>query len=263
MGEKDSVKSDYTKFVERALAAAIAVFIISMTLLYLRLSQIRNYQSARFNELTEDIADLRRQNDRLEKLLVLNGIKDDPRIDYSSMVVPLLTVNQSDIPNGLYVLDQKIRLKSISGHDYYSDEFTIYHIKTTIGSGHLSTTLNIGIAIGGLATMPQLYIDYNLDNKVDIDMMQQFVDLVPLGAVLKKSLNESNSQLVYNAFLENYRRAVFTSVDGISDSGHSLANEIWSFIDDQSDEILNWVAGANGAQQQPQPTSSSHQQQHK
>lgn len=140
---------------------------------------------------------------------------------------------------GLYVLDKKIRMENTSRNGYYDGDFTIYHIKAALSSD--SGEINIGLAIGDLTTPPAFYIDYNHDGKVDAEMMRDFASIGPLGPLMRRGINEKNSQAAYDAFLSGYSSASYTSLEMVENSGESIASSLWGFVKDQSSEMLKWI----------------------
>ena len=101
--------------------------------------------------------------------------------------------------------------------------------------------MNIGLAIGDLTTPPVFYLDYNGDNVVDAEMMRDFASIGPLGPLLRRGINEQNSQAAYNQILDHSDKASYTSLDMIEQSGQSIASSLWKFVEDQTGSMLSWI----------------------
>jgi hypothetical protein len=180
------------------------------------------------------------------------GTTDTPGNSYSPERNPVL----SSIKPGLYVLDRKIRMQNASKNGYYNADFTIYNIKAALG-GEKSTEINIGLAVGDLTTPPVFYIDYNHDGVVDTEMMRDFASLGPLGPLLRRGINERNSQSAYDQFLGGVQSANFTSLESIEQSGQSIASSLWGFVRDQSKGMIDWIAKNDPTSSVPSSSSSS------
>ena len=185
--------------------------------------------------------------DNVEKIVaVLRPVEIEP-LD-SSIVKPEKNVKQSRIKSGLYMLDRKIHMQNMNQNGFYDGNFTIYHIKAALSAGTEKTDkppveINIGLAIGDLTTPPVFYLDYNSDNVVDAEMMRDFASIGPLGPLLRRGINERNSQAAYNQILDHYDQASYTSLDMIEQSGQSIASSLWKFVEDQSGSMLSWIDG--------------------
>lgn len=151
------------------------------------------------------------------------------------------TVDSSKIQDGLYILDKTVTLKYPSRVGTYSRDFTVYHLHLSIGSGKLGSFVNAGIAVAGVSN-PQFYIDYNSDNAIDHALMQEMVDFVPFSNLISRTMNEYNSQTMYNAFLDNHSSAKLITVDSIEEEANVVAKGLWIAVNKQTDRIMKMIA---------------------
>lgn len=154
-------------------------------------------------------------------------------------------VDPDSIQNGLYILEQEVTLKYPNRVGTYSRNFTLYHVRLGLGSGKLATAVNAGIAVAGVSN-PQFYIDYNGDNAIDHALMQEMVDFIPFSTLVARTMNEYNSQTMYNVFLDNHASAKHVTVDSIEQDANTVAKGLWIAINTQKDRIMEMItADAN------------------
>jgi hypothetical protein len=151
-------------------------------------------------------------------------------------------VDPSTIQDGLYILERGVTLKYPTRVGSYSRDFTLYHLRLPIGSGKLSSSINAGIAVAGVSN-PQFYIDYNSDNAIDHALMQEMVDFVPFSGLIARTMNEYNSQTMYNVFLDNHSSAKQITIDSIEEEAGTVAKGLWIAVDRQKNRIMELIAG--------------------
>ena len=128
----------------------------------------------------------------------------------------------------------------------YKKNYTIYHLKTDVGSGESAQTIHVGMATSGMTSSPLFHLDYDGDLIVDQDMMFEFVHFIPFGRLAAKSMDPYNSQAAYNAFQESHRDSEFTPVERVTESGSKLVSGMWNFVEEQSEAILKWIQQHEG-----------------
>ncbi len=148
------------------------------------------------------------------------------------------------LEKGLYKLERDVEVRG-RGTSTYNKTFTIYHLKTEIGTKEVSQVIHVGMATSGVTSIPLFYLDYDGDLAVDQDMMFEFVHFIPFGRLAAKSMDPRNSQAAYDAFQESYRSAEFTPVDRITNSGSKLVSGMWKFVEDQGEGLLKWIQNEN------------------
>ncbi|MCB0353778.1 MAG: hypothetical protein KDD64_09645, partial [Bdellovibrionales bacterium] len=99
----------------------------------------------------------------------------------------------------------------------------------------------VGLALSGLTTTPQFYMDTEGDGIVDVAVMQEFVKFIPFGKVILKSLTEANAQATYNAFLGHHAEASFTPLEQIGGSESTIVRELWNFVQSKAEAIGKWL----------------------
>ena len=161
-------------------------------------------------------------------------------------------VDPSGIQNGLYILEREVTLKYPNRVGTYTRDFTLYHMRIAIGSGKLATAFNAGFATSGISN-PLFYMDYNGDNAIDHGLMQEMVDYVPFSAVVARTMNEYNSQTMYNVFLDHHASAKHVNVESIEEDAGTVAKGFWIAVNNQKDRIMEWVSQDKEAEEAEAP----------
>jgi len=144
--------------------------------------------------------------------------------------------NPALIAPGIYVLAPN----EAGGSD--EDAYTVYHVTATISAGDYEQVIQFGAAHSSLISW-QFYFDYNYDGIVDTDMLREFVDSVPFGSYVSGSLDSKLSQAVYDRFLRFAEDAEYTPPDRIEEHGGEIAQQMWLFIVNTSEQLADWILG--------------------
>ncbi len=192
---------------------------------------------ARIEKLNVDFADLDKRFSQTLRVLADAVSKDKPEPQTSA---PAAKFDPQQLKPGLYVVEDEVRLQNIRRDGEFKEKFTIYHINAPL-AGSKEWILNVGLAISGVTTSPQFYIDYDGDGQIDMSMMYEFVSFVPFGNILAKSLSERNSQRVYDTFLRRVPLARYSSPTELQAEGGSYAAALWKFVDENGGSMLRWL----------------------
>ena len=192
--------------------------------------------------LSAEVAEGERIQNELRQQLLQNRLaaepaeaKTDP--EQTSDTRPIIT----ELKPGLYTVAIDVTLSRVRRAGTIDEHLTLYHITAPLSSDTANPLFNIGLAIGSLASGPQLYIDYDADGKVDAEMLYDFVSLVPYSGFLAKSLSEENSQRTYDAFARNVEKSEYVSLDEIESKGSGVARALWEFVSSQSSRLFTWI----------------------
>jgi hypothetical protein len=198
-----------------------------------RLSKSSAKTSEQIDALALRMVDIERKLTALEDVVsVGRGIP---------VVYSKASVDPDSIQNGLYILEKDVTLKYPTRVGSYQRNFTLYHIRLSVGSGKFVTAVNAGIAVAGMSN-PQFYIDYNSDNAIDHALMQEMVDFIPFSNLVARTMNEYNSQTMYNVFLDNHSSAKQITLDSIEDDANVVAKGLWIAVNNQKDRIMKLIS---------------------
>lgn len=191
--------------------------------------------------LAEDQEKLRAEISKLGGRLSVEGRLDTQQEN------PLLR-DIKFVKPGLYTAEVELSLDRVRRSGKVDAKYTIYHISAPVGTGKSQRVINLGLAVGDLTTGPQFYIDHDQDNKVDAELLYDFVALIPYAGLIGKTLSEDNSQTAYDGMREKIDSAEFTSLEDIEQKGSRIAKALWSLLGSQSERLLKWGEKSKSAQ---------------
>ena len=208
----------------------------------------------RENQYQKELEKLRAQVLKLEQLLSITQKSlakgtpqkiDAPNIDAASESVGSALLSR-ELQSGLYVLETEIELARVKKPGTFKEKFTVYHLSAPVSYDGQQWQINVGLAIAGLTTSPQFYLDYDSDRHIDAKIMYELVSFVPLAGAVTRSLNEDNSQKVYDTFLKDAKVAKFTSLNDIQKEGGKMGNALLNFVTEQTERIAKFISSENG-----------------
>lgn len=230
------------------------LLLLTLSILVLYLGMTVRHQRAELSGLSARIKELKQTQ-------ILEATRHQQEIEtYKTEIARLASAPQPIISTakklleprllkvGLYTLEREITYDN-SKREPETRRFSIYHIKTTIPVGDSEYQLNLGVATSGVQ-VPKFYIDYTNDGRIDAEIMHEYVYYLPFGRLMSRSFDPYLSQVVYQAFLEQADKAVFTSAEGIQAQGNEVAKELWNFVQKSSGELARWI------QNNPEPSST-------
>lgn len=177
----------------------------------------------------EDLEALRQATNDLESLSV--QILESAQVTTSrAAVLDRERLDASSLPDGLFTLKKAVTLRYPRRNGTFTETYTIYHVKQSYGSGPNRRSLNLGVAYVVGIRPPQFYVDLNGDNAIDLKLMHDVVHALPMGSNLSQTLNEYNSQVMYNTFLNHYEEADFVSVKDVDDKAEGMARTLWEVV---------------------------------
>lgn len=145
-------------------------------------------------------------------------------------------IDISKIQPGTYSLDTS-QIGNISEAE---SGFMIYHTMTTVRSGEYAYSIQFGAGRKGLLTW-QFYIDYDNDGISDIEMVEEYLDSLPLMGLISRSIDREASQNVYKLLIENIESASYTPPEQISENASAISQQIWQYVQDQSNSMAEWI----------------------
>ena len=199
--------------------------------------------------LSNNISALQQQIGQIKKIQAKQAHRA-PRERQTGQAVAT-QLNLSLLREGLYEYETKIPIvDDLKGLTRGYRPVTIYHIKYGITVGDYTQYINVGLATGKLTSAPLLYVDFDEDSVVDLDLMYKFVKFLPMGGIIAKSINRRQSQEAYDAFLMSNNKATFTSLEEIEKGGSEFANWLLTALETHSKTIEGWITDSLESEKQ-------------
>ena len=142
----------------------------------------------------------------------------------------------SSISPGTYFLETG----SIEAIDEAGKGYVIYHATTSVKSGESEYSIQFGAGRKGFLTW-QFYVDYNNDGLVDMDMIENFLDSLPLMGILSRSVDAEASQNIYQILIQNVELATHTAPEEITENASTISRQIWDYVQSQSTAMADWI----------------------
>lgn len=200
-----------------------------MVVLYWRISSLEQLHDSDMRELYSKVLSV---ESRFLKSLV--GETDQKKLDEARNRLKKL-------PGGIYVTELSVRVLNEAKTRTVKKSFTLYHIKESVGKNPTAYDINIGLAFSGMASIPVFYMDYDQDGNIDLDIMQEFVELLPAGRLLAKAVDIVTAQAVYDTFLVNTAHSKYYSSSEIGDGTGKWGQELWIFVNSTSEQLSSWI----------------------
>ena len=234
------------------LIAGVLVCLVALVRQNLLITELTGTQQEFANQLTSEVGSLRTQLHAQEEFIgqitddaaslrdqITNLSRNVSQLAGSSPedVQTALSVTMSPqlLEPGIYVLPPESDAPNTD-----EDEYTIYHITTTVRASDFEQDLQFGAASSGLLSW-QFYFDYDNDGQVDTDMLREFVGSIPFGSYVSGSFDADLSQRVYDRLLASSGRAEYTSQDQIGEQSNEIARQSWGFIESSSERLAGWM----------------------
>lgn len=249
-------KEELTEFLTTHKGPVLLTLAVIFCLLFL--FRMKSNLEYLIDEQAEQIVALQKRTSAIEKAVIrlqLRQKKYEQRITLpEKRVNPELDLKL--LKEGLYILETEVTFRSRRrGSEPKTKLVTIYHIKSTVEVGDFSQQLNLGLVTKGLASIPLFYIDYNRDTLVDFEMMERYAGYLPMGGLIRRSLDPDEAQQAYDAFLYSSHKAQHTSLSEITETSGEMANWLWSLIQEHSEDIAQQIKILMDSGSKPPPSA--------
>jgi len=167
---------------------------------------------------------------------------------------------ESRIAEGFYSLSIPIALDGDTGEQGEVRQCSLYNTTFDLGGDARGWRLNLGVVLCGIRR-PTLYIDYDSDGLVDVELLAWVGDMIigvgtdvlsggatlgiptlasaGRGGVLARATE--NAQTAYDVFLANRHKATYVSLDEIEEKGGDWGRWTWQEIENMQSDLLAWL----------------------
>lgn len=237
--KESGMRTSSSAVLSLVILVGLLIGFVVLFQLHLQLAALVDAHDISTNQLQDDVVSLQVQLAAVDKRFTRIEQAINAEENSKTSITPLSFY----LPNqGVYVLPTEI----FDEKSTTDRSLTIYHLSATVAVDDFSRQLHMGVATTGLMSVPQIYIDYDNDGRVDMDLVRKvaepFFSFLPgAGWLLSDSIDPDASQEIYNAFMRDFGDAEFISLDNIAEDGGKMAQQLWQFIDNQSEELADWI----------------------
>ncbi len=226
-------------------AAAITVALVLVALAGLSVHQLRQIDElkARNDSLSNTVSDLNTSVQELQE-----AIADlTASLESASGAAAYPVGCTAEFPVGLYQLTTSSRYSSAP-----ETEYEIYHVTTDLGGWQV----NVGFRVNNFLVPTDFYFDYDGDGIIDTPLAARLVREIPLaGATLADRLisNTPVHQGLYDVFSCEWRNAEYTSVQDVGDGVSEASLRLWTLIQENSSNLVEWIQEETSSNEQTGP----------
>ena len=210
---------------------ALSTLFVALAAVVLYFHNENRKTSTEIGQLSDVLADLRADNDRLnEQLEVVRSNLDEAR-----EVTASAQACDTRFPPGLYRL-----LTSTSYAPNIASEYSIYHASVPLSEW----SVDVGMRLNSFGVPTDFYLDYDGDGRIDTAMAARLVREIPIAgnSLADRLLADSRvHQGLYSVFSCEWRNAEYTSPDDMNSRVAGTSKMLWDLVQEHSGSILEWI----------------------